>query len=303
MAKISVIITIYNSSKVIKTCLESLTWADEIVVVDVSSTDDAAEMVKKYTDKIYRHKNYGYVEPVRNFAISKATGDWILIVDADEEIPETLAKKLRAIADEQTGITHVLLPRKNIIFGKWMQHTGWWPDHIIRFFQKGCVRWKDEIHSVPSVEGQGISLEGEELAIIHQNYQTIMQFIQRNLENYALREAKELQEKGYKFAYIDAIRFPTKEFLSRYFAREGYKDGFHGLILSLLMAVYHFVIFLHLWEENKFKQLDEKTLSHTFSGEVKQVRKEFLYWMTKREIERAQTPVKKLFLKAKRKFL
>ncbi|MEK7570647.1 MAG: glycosyltransferase family 2 protein [Patescibacteria group bacterium] len=299
--KISVVISTFNNEKQIETCLKSVAWADEIVVVDDGSTDKTLEIVKKYTSQIYHHKSVGYVEPTRNFAIKKAAGDWILIVDADEEVPESLAKKLRAIADTSSEITHVLLPRKNMIFGKWIQHTGWWPDHLIRFFKKGSVTWQDEIHSIPKTTGESMTLDGESNGLIHHHYQAITQFLHKNLEQYAPQEAKELLEKGYRFSAVDVIRFPTREFLSRYFAREGYKDGLHGLILSLLMAVYHFVIFLHLWEANKFTQVDEKTLSKNIKDEANSMKKEFIFWFNKQQVDKAATPLKKFLLKVKGK--
>lgn len=301
MNKISVVISTYNSEKELKACLESVSWADEIVVVDDGSTDQTVELAKKYTNHIFHHKSVGYVEPSRNFAISKATGDWIFIVDADEVIPHTLAKKLRLLVDERPVFTHVLLPRKNIIFGKWIEHTGWWPDHLIRFFKKGSVTWKNEIHSIPEVKGEGINLEGEANAILHTQYQTVNQFLHKNLEQYAVQEAKELQAKGYKFSYTDAIRFPSREFLSRYFAREGYKDGFHGLVLSMLMAMYHFVIFLHLWEAKQFASAEKKDIEQAFKHELRSTQKEFIYWFAKAKIDSAKNPLTKFALKVKRK--
>lgn len=301
MNKISVVISTYNSAKDIKACLDSVKWADEIVVVDDGSTDNTVEIAKHYTKHIFHHKSVGYVEPARNFAISKATGDWLLIVDADEVIPQTLAKKLQEIASEEQTFTHVLIPRKNIIFGKWMQHTGWWPDHQIRFFKRGTVTWKDEIHSIPNVKGSGITLEGENNAIVHVQYTTVTQFITKNYGIYAPQEARELLKKGYTFSYADAIRFPSREFLSRYFAREGYKDGFHGLVMSILMSIYHFILFLHLWEAKQFAPAERKDIEKSFRHEWSTIQKEFLYWITKMKIDSAKNPLTKFALKVKRK--
>src|SRR6266498_5902614 len=134
--KISVVVTVFNGEKTLNACLESVKWADEIIVVDDGSTDGTISIAKKHTDKIYHHKSQGFVEPARNFAISKTTGDWILVLDADEQVPQSLAEKLQELAG-QSETECVNLPRKNIIFNKWIQHTGWWPDYNIRFFKKG----------------------------------------------------------------------------------------------------------------------------------------------------------------------
>ncbi len=133
--KISVVVCTYNDEDKIARCLDSVSFADEIVVVDDGSRDKTIELASKYTKNIFKHKSVGYVEPVRNFAISKATGDWILVVDSDEVIGEKLAKEIREFSKE-TEFSFVEVPRKNIIFGKWMKASMWWPDYNIRFFKK-----------------------------------------------------------------------------------------------------------------------------------------------------------------------
>lgn len=302
MSKISVVINTFNEEKNIGRCLESVKWADEIIIVDMYSTDKTKEIAKKYTKHIFLHKKINYVEPARNFAIGKATGDWILIVDADEEIPQSLAKSLRKITKEDSETAVVFIPRKNIIFDKWIQHSGWWPDHIVRFFKKGAVIWKDAIHSVPETQGAVVTLKGEENAIIHHNYQTVGQFLYKSIQVYARQEAEELLKKGYIFNYIDAIRLPLREFLSRYFAREGYKDGFHGLMLALLMAFYHFTIFTYIWEKKKFAD-DGKLKIEIFEEEIAESGRELRYWIMKSKIETEKDILKKIGLKIKRKLL
>ncbi len=297
MAKISVVINTYNEEAHIVRCLKSVTWADEIVLVDMHSEDKTRELAKKFTKHIYLHEKTGYVEPARNFAIAKATGDWILIVDADEEIPESLAKQLQSLTSHDASV--VAIPRKNILFGKWIEHTGWWPDRQIRFFKKGSVTWKNEIHSTPETKGKVMQLEGEQYAIVHHNYQSIKQFLYKSYEVYAAQEAETLINKGYKFTYMDAIRFPLQEFLSRYFAREGYKDGFHGLMLSVLMGIYHFVIFAYIWEKKKF--VSEHVPMASLEKEVQKASKELLFWTQTKTIEQEKDFLKKVALRLQRK--
>lgn len=300
MSKISVVINTYNEAKNIVRCLESVRWADEIVIVDMHSTDKTRELAKRYTNKIFLHEQSGYVEPARNFAIAKARNEWILVLDADEEIPEKLAQTLQSLPIDMPETSIVSLPRKNMIFGKWIQHSGWWPDHLVRFFKKGTVTWKDAIHSVPETNGNMLTLTGADNAILHHNYESVSQFLHKNLEIYAAREAEELSEKGYAFDYADAIRFPLKEFLSRYFAREGYKDGFHGLVLGVLMAMYHFTVFLYLWEKKKFVDAQPQAL-RSIEHELHGAKKELAFWFTEKKIEQEKNMVKKLHLQLKRK--
>ena len=119
MAKINIsaVVNTRNEEKNIADCLKTLQFADEIIVVDMESTDTTKDIAKGYTDKVFDHEMVGYVEPARNFAIAKAVGSWVLIVDADERIPQTLAKKLIEIMLEDKA-DFVRIPRKNLIFGQ-----------------------------------------------------------------------------------------------------------------------------------------------------------------------------------------
>lgn len=259
MPKISVVINTLNEEKNIKKAIKSVKeFADEIVVVDMESDDDTAKIAKKLGSKVYSHRRMGYVEPARNFAISKTKGDWILVLDADEETPKTLGSNLKEFIKNDKA-HYYAIPRKNIIFNRWIQHSGWWPDYNVRFFKKGHVNWSEIIHSVPTTKGVGIDLPPEEdLAIIHHHYQSIEQFIMR-LNRYTTVQAKELQKEKAKFKVSNIIKKPSEEFLSRYFAQEGYKDGVHGLVLALLQGVSELVVYAKLWELQKFKPKDVET--------------------------------------------
>lgn len=245
---ISAVINTLNEEKNLEKCLKTLGWVDEIVVCDDGSVDRTIEIALRFGAKIYRHKSEGFVEAARNFAIDKAKGDWILIVDADEEIPQKLAKKLEEITRSKNPPDCVAIARKNIIFGKWIEHSGWWPDYNVRFFKKGKVKWIGEIHKDPETQGVGCSLlPYEEFAVIHHNYQTIGQYIAR-MNRYTDIEAKDLINSGYKFSWLDLIKKPNSEFLSRFFAQKGYLDGLHGLILATLQSLAIFVRYIKVWE-------------------------------------------------------
>lgn len=256
MNKISVVINTLNDEKNIERAIKSVNWADEIVVCDMHSDDKTVEIAKSLEVKVVLHKRLDYVEPARNFAISKASGEWILVLDPDEEIPDSLRERLIQIANKMKEIDYVRIPRKNIIFGKWMKASMWWPDLNVRFFKKGAVSWSDKIHRPPETSGDGLDLEAEEKwVIVHHNYQTVSQFVER-MNRYTSVEAEQLKKDGYQFNWKDLIQKPTSEFLSRYFANKGYLDGVHGLSLSLLQAFSFLVVYLKLWEMGKFKEKD-----------------------------------------------
>jgi len=273
---ISVVINTFNNEGEISKAISSVkSLADEIVVCDMESSDNTPDVAKKLGAKVYSHKKEKYVELVRNFLISKAAGDWILILDPDEEISPKLAKILKgAVAD------YYRIPRKNIIFGKWMKHSRWWPDYKIRFFKKGFVSWNEVIHSVPMTQGKGIDLpEKEEYAIIHSNYKNISSYFEKMLR-YTDVQKDNLLKGGYVFSWKDLIKKPLNEFLSRFFEGEGYKDGIHGLALSLLQSFSELILYLKVWEKQGFseKNLGKKELKEEINQAIYDVK----WWLRKK---------------------
>jgi len=254
MAKISAVINTYNEEKKLSRALASIKgFANEIIVVDMMSTDRTVDIAKKYGARVFKHKRISFVEPARNFAISKAKNDWVIILDADEEIPETLKIFLKQEVKEPQAEFY-RLPRKNIIFGKWMKHTGWWPDYNIRFFKKGTVTWNQVIHSVPMTTGVGFDLPAsEELSIKHKAYSSVEEYVSR-MNRYTSVQARELNRIKIEFDWTFLIMKPSSEFLRRYFAEEGFKDGIHGLALSLLQALSELVVYVKLWQKQNFKK-------------------------------------------------
>ncbi|MEK7616855.1 MAG: glycosyltransferase family 2 protein [Patescibacteria group bacterium] len=252
---ISAVIVTYNEAnneaKTLKNCLSSITgYVDEIVVVDLGSNDDSVKIAKQYQAKIFTHKKVDFVEKVRDFAVSKAQGDWILVLDPDEIITPTLWKKFKEIASEGK-FEAVNIPRKNIFFGRFIKHTNWWPDNHVRFFKNGSVKWNDKIHVYPKVYGRVLDLPAiEDLAIIHRGYDSIQQFIDRQ-NRYSSVEADNLYNEGGRFSWTSFFWWPAREFLVRFIKHQGFLDGFYGFSLTYLMMVYKIMVLVKLWERGK----------------------------------------------------
>jgi len=294
--KLSVVISAYNGEKTIRDCLLSVKKvADEIIVIDNSSTDNTYEIVESYTSKIFKQKNNpSAIDLLKNLGFEKAKGEWILCIDQDESIEELVEEILGKIKKADPEVNGYYLPRKNYIFNRWIKYAGWYPDYQLRLFRNGKGKYAEKhVHEQIKVSGKTENLKNH---IIHNNYQNISQFIQKT-SVYAKNEAEDKIKKGYIFSYFDAIKFPLSEFLSRFFAREGYRDGFYGLMLSLLMAFYHFLIFAFIWEENKFKQIEEKEFVPEFEREVGKVGKEFKHWLYRSGIRKVRNPLKKILNK------
>lgn len=295
---ITVVINTFNEEKNIARVLESVKWADEILICDMYSEDKTVEIAKKMGAKIVFHKREGFVEPARNFAISEASNEWVLVLDADEVIPASLSKKLKEIVKKSIVSDFVEIPTKNIIFGKWIKASMWWPDYHVRFFKKGAVVWTEKIHSKPKTKGMGLTLPVEEKwAKVHYNYQSISQFIER-MNRYTTIEASQLNKSGYKFNWSDLIQKPLGEFLSRFFANRGYEDGLHGLALSVLQALSFLIVYLKLWEMEGFTQklIDLSEINQ----ESRKGAKAFDYWLKQSRL--SKNPFKRFLQKAQAKF-
>ncbi len=251
---ISTIIVNYNQEDKLEHCLQSVRdFTNEILVIDLYSSDQSKKVAEKFNAIFIQQKKVPYVELIRNFAVSKANGDWVLVLDPDEIVSKQLKDELKKII-KQGEFDAVNIPRKNIFFGKWIAHSNWWPDRHIRFFKKGIVKWSDDIHSYPKVDGKILKLEAKEnLAIIHYGYKSISEFIDRQ-NRYSNIEADNLYANGERFSWVIFFWKPIREFLVRFIKHAGFLDGFIGFYLTILMMIYQWMVLIKLWEiENSNK--------------------------------------------------
>jgi glycosyltransferase involved in cell wall biosynthesis len=295
---LSVVVSAYNEQASLGRCLSSVSFADEIIIVDNESQDRTVEIAKKFTKKIYSRKNFLMLNTNKNYGFEKATCDWILNLDADEEIPKELAQEIKTLIQTNPKQAGYWIKRKNIIFGKWITHGLWWPDKQIRLLRRAkgkfpCVH----IHEYIAVEGQVGELSAPYL---HYNYETVHQYLTK-IDRASTSEALSLRDMQYQLAWYDAIRFPLSDFLKIYFAQQGYKDGLHGLVLALFQAFYSFTVFAKFWEMEKFSERDLSVAAVT--EELVRSGKEAKYWMFTANIEETKNIVKKILWKIKRKLL
>ena len=300
MAKLTVVISAYNEEKNIKDCLLSVKdLTDEIVVVDNKSTDKTAILAAQSGAKVYSQINNLMLNVNKNYGFNKATGDWILNLDADERLTPELATEIRAVIEQSNNLTMGFwLPRQNLIFGKWIKSEMWWPDYQLRLFKRGKGKFPQEnVHEYLQVEGETEKLKN---FLVHQNYSTVSQFINKMDKIYSEDGAENILKSGRRLSWVDALRFPLDDFLKTFFLQKGYKDGLHGLVLSLLQAFYSEVTFAKVWEKRCFKEeeIPLKKLSMEFVKSIKELK----YWIKTMLIEENRG-IGKIFLKIKRKFL
>lgn len=245
--KLSAIVLTFNEEKHIRACLESVrSFADELLVFDSLSTDRTVEIARAGGARIETRKFDNYPGQ-RNAALEAASGDWIFFIDADERADVAMGAEIRSeISHIQDTIAQeaVLfwIPRKNFIFGKWIRHTGWSPDYQPRVLNKGGA-WFDPTRPVHElvVAHDGLPLKQIYLKspLVHYNYDTLTLFRQKQIA-YTKFEAQMMYQAGVHSRRRSFVSMPVREFVRRFISLEGFRDGWHGLALSGLMAYYAF---------------------------------------------------------------
>jgi (heptosyl)LPS beta-1,4-glucosyltransferase len=294
---IAVVVSAFNEEKTLGRCLTSVSFADELIVVDNSSSDKTVEIAKKFTPHVYSQPNQLMLNINKNTGFTKAKSDWILNLDADEEIPKALAAEIQKCINSNPGESGFWIKRKNYSFGKWIAHGLWWPDKQIRLFRRDkgkfpCVH----IHEYIEIEGTVGELTEP---YIHYNYESIHQYLTK-IDRASTSEALSLKSMNYQLAWHDAVRFPLSDFLKIYFAQSGYKDGLHGLVMALFQAFYSFTVFAKFWEMGKFPVRD--ITPQAVAGELTNRQEETRYWILSMMINETKNIVVRLHYKLKRKF-
>lgn len=245
---ISVTIITLNEEDKIGNAINSLKdLADEIIVVDSGSTDKTFEIAEELGAKIYFRKFDNFANQ-KNFAASKANGDWILAIDADEEIPKNLAEEINHIVKSDQYVGY-LMPRRNFILGKEIKYSRWSPDLHIWLWKKDFGKWVGDIHEELVVSGNVGLLKNNK---IHYSHATISDFMRAN-NFYSTFEAKTLYKNNVKFSLIKMFWEFLFEFFMRFIYKVGFLDGKEGFALAYVMGVYKLSVWIKLWELEKRK--------------------------------------------------
>lgn len=297
---LSVVISAYNEEKQIEECLKSVEGiADETIVIDNTSSDNTIKIAKKYTSKIFIKPNNQMLNINKNFGFSKAAGLWILSLDADERVSDELAKEIRARVKSGTLVEGYWIPRKNIIFGKWIKNSIWWPDYQLRLFRNGKGKFLAEhVHEMIVIDGQTEKLSEP---LIHYNYASVSQYLTKLDKIYTENESDVILKSGKKLMWIDAIRMPASDFLKTFFYQKGYRDGLHGLVLSLLQAFYAEIVFAKTWEKQGFPEYNSSSFVKDVWRELSRAAHECYYWFLSVAIDETQSSVKKVLYKLLRR--
>jgi glycosyltransferase involved in cell wall biosynthesis len=247
MARLSVIVLTLNEERNIGDCLESVRWADEIILADSGSTDRTVEIARGYTERILTIAWTGY-GAARNTAIAASTGDWILWLDADERVGPELAAEVRSIVnDAACPYDGFLVARRAYFLGKWIKHSGWYPSRVLRLFRRGKgIFTETRVHERLELAGPAGRTQHD---ILHFTDPDLQHYLTK-FNRYTTLAAGDLEAAGRRPAVADLLVRPPFLFFKMYVLRRGFLDGLHGLVLAVLSSAYVFVKYAKLWERS-----------------------------------------------------
>jgi glycosyltransferase involved in cell wall biosynthesis len=230
---ISAIVITKNAEATLRRCLESLRWADEIIVVDSGSSDRTLEICRECGVRVQQTPDWPGYGPQKNRALDLAVGDWVISLDADEWIsPElrTEIKRVLALADSRDAYA---IPRRSSFCGRFMRHSGWWPDYVVRLFRRGSTRFsEDQVHERPIVSGSTGRLRQP---IMHEAITDLDQMILK-MNMYSTSSARMFHRNGRRASLFTALLHGWWAFTRTYFLRLGFLDGREGLMLAIANA-------------------------------------------------------------------
>jgi glycosyltransferase involved in cell wall biosynthesis len=237
MARLSVAVVVLNEEERLRACLESVVWADELVVVDAGSSDKTVAIAREFTDRVLFRAWDGYGAQ-KNFALGQCREDWVLSLDADERVSDTLREEIQTILRGGVGEVGFYLPRRNMFQGRWVRHGGLYPDWQLRLFRSGRGAFVERaVHESVRVDGPTGRLRAP---LVHESYRSIGDAVAR-LNRYSDLAASELARAGRGGSLVDLLVRPVWRFVSMYLLRAGFLDGWRGLVLAGLHAHYVFL--------------------------------------------------------------
>ena len=239
---LSVIVITKNESVHIQRCLESVVWADEIIVLDSGSEDNTVTICRQYTDKVYETDWPGFgIQKQR--ALNKATGDWVLSIDADEVVTESLRVEIEQ-AIQKNSFQAYEIPRLSTYCGRQMRHSGWWPDYVLRLFQRNSGRFSEAIvHERVLVDGRVGRLV---TPFLHDTAVDLEEILVK-VNSYSTLGSKMLYAEGARSSIIKAVLKGFWTFNRTYWLKAGFLDGAQGLMLAISNAEASYYKYLKLW--------------------------------------------------------
>jgi glycosyltransferase involved in cell wall biosynthesis len=245
--KISATVITFNEEKNIAAALESLSWADEIIVVDSESGDATVEIALRYTSRVFVRGWPGY-SAQKNFAADQARNDWVFSLDADERVSDELARELARLGpDAGSRYAGFDMARLTYYLGRWIKHSGWYPDYKLRLYNRKRGRWRgDYVHESLDVDGDVGRLGGN---LLHYTIRDASEHHLR-IDRYTSLAAEQSHAQGKRASPATLFFAPLATFMRSFIVKRGFMDGVQGLAIAFFAAHYAFLKALKLWEKN-----------------------------------------------------
>ncbi len=246
---ISACVITLNEEANIEDCLKSVSWVDEIVVIDSESTDHTAEICERFGARVERRPFPGHIEQ-KNHAVRSASHPWVLCIDADERVSPSLAEEIRGeLASNGDAVDGYYMPRHTRYLGRWINHGGWYPDYKLRLFKRDRGAWGGvNPHDRVMIQGNTKLLKND---LLHYTYRDISHHV-RTINSFTTIMAEERSRRGRRFRLPALVVKPFLKFLKMYVAQGGFKDGLPGFIIAVSGAYYVFITDAKLWEIERF---------------------------------------------------
>jgi (heptosyl)LPS beta-1,4-glucosyltransferase len=224
-------------------CLESLAWADEIVVVvDERTTDDTREVARRFTPHVFDRAFDSY-SGQRQHALERASADWVWWMDCDEIVTPALATEIRSVLT-RSEFSAYRAPRLDYMFGRWIRHGGWYPQYHVRLFRRAGTRWTRDVHEVLEIQGDIGTLHDP---LLHYSHERVSDWIGK-MVHYTELEARGLAKSGRRIGLVRALLESPAYFAYKYVFQQGWRDGGHGLVLAGLLGCYRLLRNLQWWD-------------------------------------------------------
>lgn len=246
MATLSAVLIVRNEAANLRACLESVRFANEIVVVDSGSTDDTVAIAREYTNQVFVETDWRGYGVQRQRAQSLARGDWIFMIDADERVTPRLQAEIERLVARDDRNVYAAVPRLSFCFGRFIRHSGWYPDYVVRLYPRERARYDNASVHERVVPDPGMRLERLTGDLLHYTYRDLEHYLVKSAR-YASAWAAERQRAGRRASLTQGILHGIACFVRMYLLRFGFLDGRAGLLLALLSAHSTFTKYADLW--------------------------------------------------------
>ncbi len=245
MPKLSVILITKNEASHIVPCLNSVHFADEWIVVDSGSVDDTVTQAREWGAAVYLHEDWPGFGAQKNRALKYATGDWILSIDADERVSETLAAEIKTvIQDSNDGVAGYTMPRLSSYCGHFMKHGGWWPDRVLRLFKREQGHFSDrKVHEKVDIKGSIGQLDAHFIHYTHPDLEAVL----NKMNAYSTAGAAVMRERGRSGGLLKACFHGFWAFIRAYIFRAGFLDGAYGFMAAVSHAEGTYYRYVKCW--------------------------------------------------------